>query len=328
LPGPKQVEILTLQTPFTDYAREFPGRVRASERVDLAFQVSGSLQELPATQGEAVKAGELLARLDPRDFQSDVDAARAELEKTQADFDRAASVLDEGFISQAEYDEIKSRRDIAASRLATAEKALKDTELRAPFAGVVATRYVENFTEAQAKEPIVSLQDVSNLELVVDVPERIVARIEREIRAELVARFDALPGQQFPVTVKEYTTEADPETQTYEFVLVMPRPEEATILPGMTVTVTARRPEAVPESAAASFLVPAAAVVADPAGRPFVWVLDRADRTVHKRVVQTGQLTGTASIEIIAGLRTGDAVVVTAAPRLREGLAVQPMEPS
>jgi RND family efflux transporter MFP subunit len=322
-PAPKAIETLELDSPFNEYARQFPGRVRAAERVDLAFQVAGSIEALPASEGSRVERGELLARLDQRDFESDVGAARAELERAQADFARAEQLLAEGFVSQAEYDQIKARRDVAASNLATAGKALEETELRAPFAGVVANRYVENFTDVQAKEPVVSLQDVSTLEVVVQVPERLVARIRGEVRADLSATFDAIPDRSFPLTLKEFTTRADPKTQTYEYVLVMPRPADANVLPGMTVRVSVRRPGDLPGKAAMSFLIPAAAVVAGPEGEAHVWVLDPEDNTVHERVVRTGLLTGQDQVEIVDGLALGDVIAVSAAPRLREGMLVR-----
>jgi len=318
------VKVITLSGPETSAERSFPGRVRASERVDLSFEVAGRIIELPATQGNQVEKGTLLARLDPRDFESELKAAQADFDKAQANFERVAKLLEKDFISKAEYDEFKATRDIAAARLATARKGVEDTELRAPFDGLVAKRFVENFTDVRAKEPIVSLQDVSTVEVVVNVPERIVAMQERGSTVNIVARFDALPGKTFPLTIKEFATEADPKTGAYEYVTVMKKPEGVNILPGMTATVIASRPD-YRAGEGTRFIVPVQAVFADITATPHVWIVDEANR-VHRRAVVTGQLTGMEGIAVLDGLAVGDVLAVSSVVRLQEGMTIAPVE--
>jgi RND family efflux transporter MFP subunit len=128
-------------------------------------------------------------------------AARAELAKAQANFERGATLVEQKFISETEYDQLKAKRGVARARVSTARKALEDAALRAPFAGVVAKRYIENHTDVQAKQRILSLQNVAALEVVVDVPERLVAMRQRDRQGVLVAEFDSVPGKTFPLWV-------------------------------------------------------------------------------------------------------------------------------
>jgi multidrug efflux system membrane fusion protein len=323
-PGPKHVKVITLTGPDTSVERSFPGRVRASERVDLSFEVAGRIIELPAAQGSQVEKGALLARLDARDFESELKAAQADFDKAEANFQRAAKLLEKDFVSKAEYEQFKATRDIAAARLATARKGVEDTELRAPFDGLVARRFVENFTDVRAKEPIVSLQDVSTVEVVVDVPERIVAMRERGSTPTIVASFDALPGRTFPLTIKEFATEADPKTGAYEYVTAMKKPEGVNILPGMTATVIASRPD-YRAGEGVRFVVPVQALFADITATPSVWIVDEANR-IHRRAVAIGQLTGQEGIEVLDGLAVGDVVAVSAVVRLQEGMSIAPVE--
>jgi multidrug efflux system membrane fusion protein len=323
-PGPKHVKVITLTSPDTSVERSFPGRVRASERVDLSFEVAGRIIELPATQGDQVEKKTLLARLDPRDFESELKAAQADFDKAQANFERVAKLLEKDFISKAEYDEFKATRDIAAARLATARKGVEDTELRAPFDGLVAKRFVENFTDVRAKEPVVSLQDVSTVEVVVNVPERIVAMQERGDTVNIVASFDALPGRTFPLTIKEFATVSDPRTGAYEYVTVMKKPEGVNILPGMTATVVASRPD-YRTGEGPRFVVPVQAVFAEIAATPNVWIVDETNH-VHQRAVRVGELTGEDGIEVLDGVAVGDVLAVSAAVRLREGMSIVPVE--
>jgi RND family efflux transporter MFP subunit len=322
-PGPKRIEVIRLQAPERVVQRSFPGHVRAAERVDLSFNVPGRIVELYATEGKRVEKGELLAKLDARDYESRLRAAVAEYEKAEANYERARKLLQGEYISKAEYDQLKAARDVAAAKVTTARKSVADTELRAPFSGVVAKRYVENFTEVRAKQPVLSLQDVENLEIVVDVPEQFVVRRHGRPQVELEARFDTLPGQTFPLTIKEYATEADPKTGTYPYVTALKAPEGVHILPGMTATVIARRTDTA-ATEGERFVLPIPAVFAEVTPEPRVWIVG-PDNRVRSRPVKLGRLTGEADIEVLEGLRAGEVVVVQAAPRLREGMEIVPV---
>lgn len=320
----RPVKAMTIPLDGGDLSRSFPGRVRASERVELAFPMSGKLVELPVVQGQMVTEGERVARLDPSDLQSAVQAAQAQFNEAQANFERGKELVEQGHISRMDFDRLRANYEIAGAELTTARKALSDTELVAPFAGVIARRYVDNFQEVRANEPIVSLQDNSTIEVVVNAPERIIAASSGDRRASIVATFEAVPGTEFPLSIREFSAEADPDTQTYEIVFAMPRPENANILPGMTATVTARVPVA--ESVATQAIsVPASAVFADEAGNSQVWVIAK-DGTVQSRAVTTGELVGHDHIEILAGVERGDTIALAGVTRLREGQKVRPVD--
>ena len=320
----KRVEVLVLKAPATGSQRSFSGQVRAARRVDLSFNVPGRIVELSAVEGAPVEKGALLARLDDTTYQSRLKAALAEFNKAEANYKRAVKLLKSGDISQAEYDQLKASREVASARVATARKLTEDTRLTAPFSGLIAKRIVENFTEVKAKQPVVTLEQVDELEIVVDVPELYVARKKEGGPVQLMARFDAFPGREFPLTVKEYATQADPKTGAYRYVTVMKRPDGLNLFPGMTATVVVRS-DHVPGEGRAPFIVPVSAVFAKVTPDPLVWVVD-GERRVHKRKVRLGRLTGTDEIEIMEGLKQGDTLVVQAVNRLREGMAIQPLQ--
>ncbi len=323
LPGPKHVAVLQLANPERMEVRTFPGHVRAAERVDLSFNVPGKIIELNAVEGKQVEKGALLARLDARNYDSRLRAALAEFENARVNYQRAKKLLDSGYITRAEYDQLKAARDVAAAKVTIARKAVADTELRAPFTGLVARRDVENFTAVKAKKPVLSLQDVDNLEIVVDVPEQFVVKRRDRRQLKLVARFDTLPDQVFPLSIKEYATEADATTGTYQYVTALKRPKGASILPGMTATVVAQRTDSA-RAEAKRFVLPIPAVFARVKPDPLVWVVEENHR-VHSRKVKPGRLTGEGLIEILAGLKAGERVVVEAATQLREGMEIVPV---
>lgn len=324
----RPVKVMTLESFGGVFQRKFPGRVRASERLEMAFQVGGKLNKLNATQGDNVKKDGLLAQLDLRDFRSNVHAAQASFDESKSNFERAKELIKDGFISKSDYDRVKANFERATSQLEKTSKALDDATLRAPFSGQVALRYVENFQEIKPGQPILSLQDVSTLEIIVDAPERLIAQRQQQVPAslKLTARFDAAPDREFPLQLKEFSTVADPQTQTFEYVMVMKdRPKGINILPGMTATVIANRPALTQDDEPQIFIIPALAVFSNPAGESQVWVIDLATNSAQARTVVTGSLTGTESIQIISGLTPGETIAIAGVTRVREGMKVRPV---
>jgi len=319
----RPVKIMTVvKTGSEEVKREFPGKVRATQRVDLAFQVAGPLISLPVDEGKRVKKGEVLSRIRPRDFETEIDKNKAKALEAEQQFLRYKDLYAKNQVSKADFDKYKSQSDIAKARLKEAEDKLDDTYLRAPFTGVVARKYVENFQDVQAKQPIVSLQDISQVEVLVNVPENMMSQVKQDKGTKVgLATFATAPDQQFELTLKEYATEADSQTQTYQVTLLMDQPSTINVLPGMTATVVASR-HAV-DSTQGKITIPAIAVLSDYDGDPSVWVYKPETQTVHQRKVKTGELSGVDSIEIISGLEVGEQIAVTAVNSLQEGMKVK-----
>ncbi len=322
-PVVRAVKVVTVGDGSSAQSRSFPGRVEASDQVNLSFRVDGPLSEFPVREGDFVGKGQLVARIDPRDYRIQLDAARAEVERTDADFRRYSALYEKDAVSKAQLDQALAARDVARAMAENAEAALGDTSLKAPFSARVAETFVENFQDVEAKEPILSLVNVRQVEIVIDVPENLVARFE-EIQREsrFAARFDATPGQEFETRVSEIASQADPKTQSFRVTFVLPQPEGVNVLPGMTATVV-RYP---PLGEDVVIAVPAIAIFAIETGSTHVWVVDRTTGAVERRQVRTGDLSGTDSIVVLEGLAPGEDIAVSAVSRLREGMTVRPIE--
>ena len=304
--------------------RTFPGRIRANKRVDLAFQVSGPLEALPAEEGKMLKKGQLVARILPRDFKTALAAAKANALEAEQQYIRYKELYVRKQVSKAQFDKAKSTHDIARSNLKKAEDTLNDTSLRAPFAGVVAKRFVENFTEVKAKEPIISLQDITRIEVLVDVPERLMANVRHgKYKGKISAEFVSAPGRKFPLVIKEYATEADARTQTYEVVLVMDQPEDVNILPGMTASVKVVNPTK--KTTSAAIIIPTSAVIGEPSGQSYVWVVDTGSNQVRKQEITIGELVGNDQVVVLSGIEQGDVVAASGVNFLRDGMEIRPV---
>ena len=135
--------------------RSWPGRAKATQEVNLAFEVSGRLIERPVDVGDKVTAGDVLARLDPRDFQNALDASTAARNQAAAYRSRIARAVKSGAVSQQEYDDAEAKLEVAQADVKIKAKALEDSVLVAPFDGTISAAYVENFQNVRAKQSMV-----------------------------------------------------------------------------------------------------------------------------------------------------------------------------
>jgi RND family efflux transporter MFP subunit len=309
----------------------YAGRVEAGETADLGFEVRGRIVELAVIESQQVRRGELLARLDPADFQSNLDKAEADLRSARSTFDRFAELVERGAVSRQEFEDRKRNLDVAVAARDTARKALDDTRLLAPFDGMIGRTYVDNFVNVQAKQPVVLLQNLTKLDVVITVPEQDLANggsardatlEERSARINPQVSLSSLPGRSFPAVVTELSTLADPVTRTFEARVTMDNPPDASILPGMTANVTITVPAKLDGEAAAAVLLPATAVLADDDGNPTVWKVDPASMTVSRAPVTLGELGGN-QVRVLSGLAAGDRVAVSGVHNLREGMTVR-----
>jgi RND family efflux transporter MFP subunit len=327
-PVTRPVKTLVIGGADATGVRTFPARIAASQRADLAFRVPGTVQELPIKEGDSLKAGELVAKLDPKDYQIVVDDRRATFDKERKTYQRAKRLIESGAISQLEFDRVEAQYKKARAALDAATQDLSYTELKAPFDGIVATRLVERFEEVQAKQAIATLQNLDMLEVKFDVPESIIRSIRASGDASetsnhknihVVARFDDQPGKDFPLTFKEITTRADPKTQTFEATYLMKQWGTHLVLPGMTATVAVDLSDYM--SSDQTFTVPVSAVVGDYRLEPRIWLVDESTMTVSPRSVKVGRLVGNG-IEVLEGLEPGDRVVTAGTPFLVKGIRV------
>jgi len=141
----------------------FPGRVQGARRVELSFRVRGRLAELPILEGQNVNEGDLIGRLDPTDYQIAVQEAQATYIRAAADFERYQRLYEKDAVPLSDLDRFRAQRDVAKARLDQAQTNLRYTSLRAPFGGRLGEKYVENFEDVRANQPIVSLHDIRHI---------------------------------------------------------------------------------------------------------------------------------------------------------------------
>ncbi|MDX1697145.1 MAG: efflux RND transporter periplasmic adaptor subunit [Thiohalobacterales bacterium] len=329
----RPVKMMTLGGSSADATLEYPGTISAASSVELGFEVPGKIIELPLTEGQEVTAGDVLARLDPADYEAARDAADSNRRAQSAAYSRAKKIFEQGAGSQAEVDRTLRDIQVAKEELKRAQKALDDTVLKAPFSGEIARKIADNFQNVQAKEPILLLQDISGLEMDINVPEQDLALAtpgltheERTARARPEIVISTFPDRRFPARFKSISTTADPVTRTYAVTLAFDNPADITVLPGMTAKVVLHVREAkLAEVGVGGFLVPVSAVAADEWGNAYAWRIDPDSMRVSRVPVELGPMAGD-EVRVLGGLNGGDTIATAGVHQLREGMQVRPLD--
>jgi multidrug efflux system membrane fusion protein len=330
-PSPRPIKIFRLEGDLGDTRPDYPGRIKAIKVVELAFEVPGRIIDWNIEEGQHVNRGQILSKLDPRDYQAEVEAARARLRLAEAEYRRESKLFASGSGTQRDLDVATRSRDVSRAELRIAEKALEDTRLRALFDGVIARKLVTDFRNVAAGEPVLLLQDESLMEVVVDVPERDLAGGRRDLNidewnetAKPVVQLSALPGLEFPVELTELATAADPNTRTFRATFTMEKPDGVSVLAGMTakLVLTGLR-----TTSSDDFLLPVGAVVADAEAEPYVWLVDEESMEVSKQPVRAGPITGDR-IVVKEGLQGGQAIAMSGVHLLTEGMEVTELKES
>ncbi len=325
----RPVKSVVVGGPEAGGERRFPGRVDSTSKAELAFRIPGTVQAVLVREGDVVEEGQVLAELDPTDYEISLKDRQATYDRASNDFDRAKELVKDGFISRTDYDQKEGEYKSAEAALDAAKQDVKYTKLTAPFGGTVAERYVEQAEEVNAKQNVLAIQDENRLEMKVDVPENIVSRIDRAGRMNkdnqvpVYATFDAAPDQRIDLVFKEVATRADAATQTFAVTFLMVAPKGVTILPGMTAKVVADLGSV--QKTNAKYYLPVSAVTADAGLEPFVWVIDELTMTVSKQRVEVGGMSGW-NIEVESGIEPGSRIVTAGVGYLAEGMQVRLME--
>ena len=318
------VELARAARAETTRTRDFVGRVAALNVVDLAFQVSGQIFELPCPRAR----GAPRARSSPGSTRSisnwRVEHARATAELAEIGFRRASELAQREVAAQARLDQARADRTQAEISLREAERRLDQATITAPFDALVARVIAAPFSNTTPSQPVVRLQDVSEMRVIVSLPEEIAALARADSASfAFSATFPAAPGYEAALALREFVTEADPVAQTYQVEFAITDAVDPRLLPGMSAKVTG-----VPDTGSdrRRWSIPVGAVDTTGDSGPRVWRVDPDTSEVAPRKVTLG-LPRRGHIVVLEGLAPGDRVVAAGWTGLTEGARVRASGP-
>lgn len=295
---------------------------REEELAQLKAQVQSAQATLARAQADYARAKELVATRAVT--QEEYDRKRQLVLKSGADLRTVQEALQIGMVGAREEDIRAKEAEIRTLRAAVqaASDQLDYTTLNAPYSGVVAARYVENFETIQSNQQILRLLDISKIEMVIHLPERAMPNLKYVDK--IWCRFDQFKDLPLTAKIKEVGTEASQTTRTYPVTLIMDQPEgdDTTILPGMAgVAVGSTKLPEDFDKRGVEVLV-GAVFTPDTEKQDYVWVVDAQAEKVERRPVTVGDITETG-IVVKEGLHSGEWVVTAGVHSLVDGQQVK-----
>jgi len=328
----RAVKVVTVGEQAQQLQSLYAGEVRARVESRLGFRVAGKLTQRAVDAGQRVAAGQLLAAVDPQDYQLSAQAAQAQLLAAQtqrdvalADYKRYEGLKAQGFISGAELERREASLKAAEAALVQARSQSQAqanqvgyARLQATTAGVVTALEAEVGQVLAAGQPVVRLAHDGPRDAVFNVPEQSVQhfKVGMPMQAQLAGARDMLKGQ-----VREVGASADPVTRTFTVKLALQASERLPL--GATVNVQA--PALLTAAAGPVIQLPTTALRQEGEGTA-VWVLDEASMTVQLQKVTLGPVQA-QQVAIASGLKSGQKVVVAGVHVLSPGQKVTLYKP-
>ncbi|MCA9652436.1 MAG: efflux RND transporter periplasmic adaptor subunit [Myxococcales bacterium] len=305
-----QVKVVHLRPAPIERWYRSSGTLEARRSAELVAVQAAIIEKILVDEGDQVKEGQLLARLDGRALDLQADAAKIELQNLEAELERLESAG--AVISQEEIDKQRYLVEEARASAKVSRHQAKQTVIRAPFDGTIVTRYVDEGNLATTATPLFHLADLEVLELPLHLPEKDAASVGvgADVEVELV------DGTSFTAKIERRAPVVDPLTGTVKFTM------RATEAPPAAVPGAFARARVLVDRRDATPSLPLTAVF-EVEDVPHVFVVQ--DGKASRREVKLG-LEGSERVEILAGLRPEDAVVEEGNAGITEGMPLRPVE--
>jgi len=317
----RPVKLLYIGSSKSSNLLSFPAVIQAGRSSNLAFQVSGVVTSIKVNESMEVKKGDVLATLDPRDYQVQVAVAKAQFDKSESEFSRSQGLFKKNIISLIKYESLRAERDVNKAKLETAQKSLDDTVLLAPYAGNISKIDLKSNQTVQQGNEVISMLALTKLEATINLPSSIIAKSqESNTQSPVYIVLNAAPEQKIPALIKEVSLEADSQSQTYQVTFIFSPQAGLNILPGMNARVFFQDPSKV--NSAQDVRIPMTALTKQDESL-FVWVFNAESMTVSKRIVTIEDGVG-ESLTVKSGLVKGETIITAGVSFLSEGMKVRP----
>ena len=308
------VKIDTVLSADEQTSLQFPGRVKAAQDISLAFRVSGTILRMHVNDGSYVRKGQLLAELDPTDYQIQLDAAEAEYQRVKAEAGRVMALYKENVTTPDANDKAVYGLKQITAKYNHAKDQLEYTRLYAPFNGYVQKRLFDSHETLAAGMPVVSMISEG----------KAAEYIRREQFTSYHCTFDIYSGQQYPLNLISVTPKAN-ANQLYTMRLQLERTAGQPLpSPGMNTMVTIERTE----NGQRNLSVPTGAVLHEK-GNTSVFLYNSSTQTIHRCSVTMTRLLSDGRCLITSDeIKPGALVVASGVHHVKDGEKVEPLLPA
>lgn len=290
--------------------KPYVGQAEANTSTSVSFPTAGTLGRVYVEEGQAVKAGQLLAEINPTLLQKALQSAEALLSQARDAYDRMKYLHETNSLPEIQWVETQSKLSQAQSAYDIARKNLEDCRLLAPISGVVGRKFVQTGETVMPAQPVMTVLDINKVKVNVSIPEKEIGGIHADTECGVYVA--ALDGASFKGGRIVKSVQSDPMTHTYPISIHVDNPG-GRLLPGMVCDVTFG------QTGTPALSVPITAVMAGTGDSRYVWVVENG--TAKRKDIRTGMAYG-GRIVVTEGLQAGDSVIVKGMQKLSNGSKV------
>ncbi|AUD02755.1 efflux RND transporter periplasmic adaptor subunit [Spirosoma pollinicola] len=294
------------------------GSTEAETTVNLGFMVGGKLNRVVIQEGQTIRAGQLIASIEPTDYQLGVTIANANVARVQDEYNRLTILKERGSLTPSDYEKAVTGLEEVKARQQLAAKNLRETKLYSPISGIVARKGANAGEIIPQGQPLFQIADIQPIKVRVSVPESEVGQLRLGQSAQIT----------IPAMNKSYTGQisligavADPASRAYSVKIDLPNPT-LQIRPGMIADA-----RLVATNTKKALVLPGNVVLRDDDGSTYVFVADVQKKQAFKRKVTVGQVFA-SDIEITSGLNATDLIVTGGQQKLQDGVSIQFNQPA
>lgn len=314
----KTVKLATVQTFGHNRTDTYPGRVKASSEINLAFRISGPITRIHVREDEQVRRGQVLAEMDARDYEIQLSATEAEYAQVKAEAERVMRLYEKESVSENDYDKAVAGLQQITAKYEAHKNALADTKLTAPFDGYVQKRFYNRDETVAAGMPVLSVISRESPEIITYIPAT--EYLKRADFETFTATFDIYPGVEFPLQLLSIAHKANLNQLYAVRFALKPGKDLPMPTPGLSATVNIGL-----KKGNGNFVSIPLSALFESGGKPGVWVYNETEGTVGLRQVTVEEIHTEGFVTLSAGLQPGEKIVAAGTNYLTEGQRVKPV---
>lgn len=298
--------------------KQFSGIIEEKTELNLAFRVAGPIKKIYIKEGDFVKAGQLIAEIDTRDYEIQAGVAKAQYDQMKAEYDRLTELNNRKSVADNDYEKAVAGEKMLGIQLKHAQDQLNDTKLYAPFSGYIQTVKYTKGELINTGMTLATLIDVDSYSVAVDLP--LSFYIQRENFVDYSCKQALVSDSIFPLELTGYQHKAN-NNQLYQMKFRLNPKLNKELTPGMNVQVYIRYRNNLENP----LYVPIEAVF-NHEGKTYVWIYNPKSSTVQRKEIVTDGLTEDGGIRIVSGLSETDSIVIAGVNYLHENEEVRLLE--
>ena len=311
------VDLVTVEDCISDNSSYYPGQTEAESNTDLSFKVMGVIDKVLVKEGDFVRKGDVLARLDSRDYLTQLKATESEYRQIKSECERVFAMYEEKAVSDNDYEKAVSGLEQITAKLKNHQDQVEDCELRSPYNAYIGSLYR---SVGELTAPGVAVMRIFNkggVDVVINIPESEYLKIAKGDVYK--AKFTALPDKTFNLNLKNAAVRAN-SNQLFQLRFnIMERTNM--IVPGMSVMVGITHEQETSEKLS---MIPTGALLND-GEKSCVFVYDSISETVSRHEVKVERLLPDGNAIVSGGLGSGVRIVGSGVRKLQDGLHVKPI---